>query len=103
MYSHCRRVIDGLGETFFYIGITENPTQRFFDHQVVGNWSQMIILLEAETSATTGAFEYDLLQIYRGSPKCLNVGRGEEHMSGGSPHFLYVVVNTITPLIRRRR
>lgn len=101
--AHCRRLIDGLGETFFYIGITENPERRFEEHEALGNWSLMHVLLEAQTSATTGAYEHQLLDHYLRSPRCLNIGPGSERMSSGSPHYLYVIVNTITPLIRRRR
>lgn len=100
--AYCRRFLDCV-EHFFYIGITENPEVRFADHQFVSNWEQMHVLLEAETSAITGMYENDLLvNHYLRTPRCLNVGRGNEHASSGSPHFLYVVVSEATPLIRRR-
>ena len=90
-------------KVFFYIGIMENLENRFADHQFIGNYERMHVLLEAETSATTGRFESELLlNHYLRNPRCLNVGRGNERPSGGSPHFLYVVVNEATPLIRRR-
>ena len=104
IHAHCRRFIDSLSETFFYIGITENPGRRFAEHEITGNWSQMHVLLEAVTSATTGAMEAELLEHYLRSHRCLNVGRGSERRSGGTPHYLYVIVNmTTAPLIRRHR
>ena len=48
-------------EHFFCIGITENVERRFADHQLESNWEEMHVLLEAETSATTGMYENELL------------------------------------------
>ena len=109
-FNHCCRVINAITGVF-YVGITETPRRRFLEHSElspVGPDPIMVVLVEAETSATTAALEMQLLEKYRYMSRCANLSGGGEGASGGSPHFLYVLEGRsasggIPPLIRRDR
>ena len=101
-YNHCCRFINSLTGSF-YVGITENVVRRYDEHiesSLCGPAPIMVVLVQADSSATTAALERQLLAAYLYSPCCMNVGRGGERASGGSPHYLYVLKST-TPLLRR--
>jgi len=87
----------------FYIGITEDPRRRFAEHCERMEWERMTILVQAASSSTTGSLERALLEDFGQSYMCLNIGRGGERASGGSPHFLYVLLAREGPLRRPPR
>jgi len=87
----------------FYIGITEDPRRRFAEHCERMEWERMTILVQAASSSTTGSLEKALLADFGQSYMCLNIGRGGERASGGSPHFLYVLLAREGPLRRPPR
>ena len=103
-FNHCCRIINAITGAF-YVGITEDPRRRFLEHcdlSPVGPDPLMVVLVEAETSATTAALEQQLLQRFRYMIRCANVSGGGERASGGSPHYLYVLEGR-SNLIRRGR
>ena len=87
----------------FIIGITVHPRWRFFEC-AGGKYSKMfekmVLIYAANTSKpwrpeSTGCME--ILQIARfqasHSGQCLNIAKGADKPSDGSPHFLYVCWN----------
>ena len=92
------RTISATGSVF-YIGITENPANRWQEHYL--RYDYLEILAQAHTSATTADLEKRLLSEFRGRFNCENVGPGGEGASAGSPHFCYIVVRR-NGLLRRR-
>ena len=90
----------------FYIGITEDPLSRWYGRDGVPGhcraYSYMIVLYEARSSSSTATLERLLIAHYHepGFLRCLNVGRGGERASAGSPHYLYVAFRQDV-LIRR--
>ena len=98
-----RRVISEIRCGFsFYFGITENPRRRFDEHSFGGTWGRMIVLVQASSSRTTGYLERSLIAEFRDNMYCMNVGRGGERASEGSPHLLYMVLSHAR-LLRRRK
>ena len=95
---HAARIIGRL-TTSFYIGITERPSERFDMHSFTG-FEYMILVAVASSSRRTSLWERDLIRRFSDSSLRENVGRGGEHASAGSPHFVYVVVRP-TGLWRR--
>ena len=90
-------------ENRFYIGITENPSRRFEEHQAVqGSWTRMVILCKALSSNDTAYLERGLINQHRDNIRCMNIGRGGECASGGSPHYLYLLIGH-NSLLRRSR
>jgi hypothetical protein len=90
-------------ENRFYIGITENPSRRFEEHQAVqGSWTRMVILCKALSSNDTAYLERGLISQHRDNIRCINIGRGGECASGGSPHYLYLLIGH-NSLLRRSR
>jgi len=87
----------------FYIGITEDPRRRFAEHCERMEWERMTLLVQAANSSTTGSLERALLADFGQSYMCLNIGRGGERASGGSPHFLYMLLAREGPLRRPPR
>ena len=102
-YQAALRRIRGIMATgaAFYIGITENPPRRFSEHVATGGYDDLEILAEARTSATTGALETRLLDVFLNAFMCQNTRRGGEGASGGSPHYCYVAWRR-NGLLRRR-
>ena len=90
-------------ENRFYIGITENPSRRFEEHLAVqGSWTRMVILCKAHSSNDTAYLERGLINQHRDNIRCINIGRGGECASGGSPHYLYLLIGH-NSLLRRSR
>ena len=103
-FDHCCRIINDI-QVVFYIGITENPNNRWAQHnteQTVGPEPNMVILIEAERSHSTAALEIQLLAQYLPHMRCANRSAGGERASAGSPHYLYVL-RAYSPLLRRSR
>ena len=115
--AHCRRIVASKRGAF-YIGITEAPMVRWAGkagHR--REWDGMDVIAAFVSSAESGAMERVLISAFTGrdrsaaplsdllgpSPRrCQNIGRGGEHASVGSPHFVYVVWRFNT-LLRRSR
>ena len=85
----------------FYIGITENPVNRWHEHfHTPGtSWECMEVLVQAPSSAVTKPIEQELIRQWRGHFLCTNVGTGGERASAGMPHHVYVLEGS--PLLRR--
>ena len=100
-YEFCARSVRRVlasGATV-YLGITENVGRRWSEHSML--WDSMVVLAEAGSSQITARLERQLLLEFRGHLLCQNFGPGGERASGGSPHFLYMVVRR-SGLLRRR-
>ena len=100
-HSIARRIRVIASGSAFYIGITENPANRWASCHA-RRYDFMEILAEAPTSRTTSALERQLLLNFGAEFLCENISGGGETASGGSPHFCYVVVRR-NGLLRRRR
>ena len=87
-YTHALQAIRGLSGMSFYIGITEHPVRRWRHHS--SRFDFMTVLVEAPGSHVTGPLEVQLLEVLLGRLGCLNVGRGGETPTDGTPHYLYV-------------
>ena len=72
----------------FYVGVTEDPIRRWRGH--ASRFSDMAVLIEAPSSESTGALERRIIEEWRSSALCLNIGQGGESLTRGSPHYLYV-------------
>ena len=86
----------------FYVGITENPSRRWSEHDTGMMWERMEIMLRAGDSEVTGGLERRVLQKWLSHPLCRNVAPGGERSSEGSPHHLYILIGQSHGLIRRR-
>ena len=104
-YAHARDAVSRLGGVSFYIGITENPVNRWRYHRE--RFSSMTVLVEASGSHVTAPLEVRLVTFFRGRfMRCLNVGPGGESPTNGTPHYLYVAIRQdglIRYQTRRRR
>ena len=76
--------------SYFYIGITASPTQRWLQAHSQ-SFDRMLVIHAATTSAATAQVERSLLTTFREHAQCLNVGPGGERPSSGSPHYVYIV------------
>ena len=85
----------------FYVGITENPSRRWSEHDT-GMWEKMVVMLRARDSHVTAGMERLVLQKWLNHPLCQNVAPGGERMSAGSPHHFYILIGRPDGLIRRR-
>lgn len=100
--GHCVRNLTWISKNrYFYIGITDNPADRWARHVCSGfGWSTMDVMVIASSSRLTAALERALIHRFRSPLRCANVGGGGECASYGSPHFLYVVYRSDS-LMRR--
>lgn len=90
-YTHALQAVNALSDMSFYIGITEDPVRRWRQHS--SRFDSVTVLVEASGSHVTGPLEERLLAFFRGRLMgCLNVGRGGESPTNGTPHYLYVAV-----------
>ena len=108
-----RKLLSEGSVTKFKIGITENPWQRWELYKADRRFElyrTMYILYAATTSkwkitrydsdrrkdlkrTSTGAMEIALVEGFEGCLQCVNRARsGGDVTSGGSPHFVYVVI-----------
>ena len=86
----------------FYFGISENPQRRWAEHsESCGNWQEMIVLVEADSSVRTAGLERTFIKEFGERLACLNIGPGGERASSSSPHYFYMLVG-INGLLRRR-
>jgi len=77
----------------FYIGISQDPEARWAQHLSARRhlWQHMHIVIEAPSSLVTGEIEVRVLRRFRGHQLCTNWGPGGETLTGGVPHFVYVL------------
>ena len=100
----CRRRILSVirNDLTFYFGISENPQRRWAEHsESCGNWQEMIVLVEADSSVRTAGLERTFIKEFGERLACLNIGPGGERASSSSPHYFYMLVG-INGLLRRR-
>ena len=104
--EHCNKALDSIVRSGrqFYIGITENHSRRWEEHQEAapGMWARMVTLIEAPNSRLTAQLERRLIAQWGHHWNCRNIARGGEHASQGQPHYVYCPDGERHGLIRHR-
>ena len=105
--EHCNKALDSIVRSGrqFYIGITENHSRRWEEHQEAapGMWAHMITLIEAPNSRLTSQLERRLITQWGHHWNCRNVARGGDWAPQGQPQYVYCLNGESHGLIRRGR
>lgn len=86
LVRHCR---------WFYIGLTNNPQRRFYEHSQKFAWDRMVVLYKTQSAIKEGDFEENLILYYRNSPyskKLKNIKDGRQGALCYPPFYIYVLL-----------